>query len=115
MRVEAEYTKEVISADPQHVQCIIPGPPDAPEIWTRSVSNSEFVIEWGEPRLYGVKLRGYQVFINGKHVGKALSSHHRKAVIPCKPRRLVERHAVTSPLRHVHPLGVCVRFTCSPF
>ena len=45
MRVEAEYTKEVISADPQHVQCIIPGPPDAPEIWTRSVSNSEFVIE----------------------------------------------------------------------
>ena len=89
MRVEAEYTKEVISGDPQEVQCMIPGVPDSPEIWTRSVGNSEFVIEWGEPRLCGVKLRGYQVYINGKKVGNALSSHHRKAVIPCKARRSV--------------------------
>lgn len=41
---------------------MIPGPPDAPEIFIKSVSPEEFVIEWGEPRIFaGVKVRGYQV------------------------------------------------------
>ncbi len=40
---------------------LVPGPPDAPDIWTRFVGKDEFVIEWGEPRLWGVKVEGYQV------------------------------------------------------
>ena len=36
-----------------------------PEIFLKSVSPEEFVIEWGEPRLYGgVRVRGYQVGID---------------------------------------------------
>ena len=86
--MEPEYTKEVVHADPEKVQCQVPGSPDSPEIWTRGISVTDFVIEWGEPRLYGgVKIKGYQVYLNGKKVGNMLNNHHRKAVIPCKPRR----------------------------
>ena len=41
---------------------MIPGPPEPPEIFLKSQSPEEFVIEWGEPRLYGgIRVRGYQV------------------------------------------------------
>lgn len=66
---------------------LIPGPPDPPEIWLKNVDTNEFIIEWGEPRLYGVKIGGYQVYLNQKKVGNILSVHHRKAVIPCKPQK----------------------------
>ena len=89
MTVNVEYTKEVVVEDTQIVQCLVPGSPSSPEIWTRSVGNTEFVIEWGEPRLYGIKVRGYQVYMNDKKVGNTLHAHHRKAVIPCRPRRYV--------------------------
>ena len=85
--VTAEFKSGTAKSKQQHVQCLVPGRPDAPEIWTRSVGNTEFVIEWAEPRLFGVKVRGYQMYINDKKVGNALGSHHRKAVIPCKPKR----------------------------
>ena len=46
------------------VHVIIPGPPDAPEIFLHSQEMNEIVIEWGEPRCYGdVKVKGYQVII----------------------------------------------------
>ena len=88
MTVEPVYTKEAVSgSQPEKVQCLVPGSPDPPEIWTRGISLTDFVIEWGEPRVYGVKIKGYQVYLNGKKVGNMLNTHHRKAVIPCKPRR----------------------------
>ena len=59
--VEAHYYKEKLSCDVQNVEVIIPGPPNAPEIWLRNVGEEEFTIEWGEPRLHVVKIRGYQV------------------------------------------------------
>ena len=68
----------------QKVQCMIPGPPDPPQIFVKHVGLEEFIIEWGEPRLFGVKIEGYQVMLNGKKVGGMLHSSHRKAVIPCK-------------------------------
>jgi len=84
----------------QKVQAMVPGPPDAPEIWTRrsrhyhgdgglEEGDDEVVIEWSEPRLSGIKVAGYQVYVNGKKTGNVLASNHRKAVIPLKAKRSV--------------------------
>ena len=62
--IEAQHSSDVLAPDPQKVQVLVPGSPDAPHIWTRSVDREEFVIEWGEPRLWGTKLDGYQVKIH---------------------------------------------------
>ena len=59
--VEPEYEGDVITPNLQKVQVLIPGSPDPPEIWMRSIFKDEFIIEWGEPRLYGVRVHGYQV------------------------------------------------------
>ncbi len=61
--VECIYKNDMIPPEPQKVQVLVPGPPDAPNIWTRSVDRDEFVIEWGEPRLWSTKLDGYQVSV----------------------------------------------------
>lgn len=86
----------------QKVQALVPGPPDAPQIWTRrsrhhvegggtaALSDDEAVIEWSEPRLSGVKVAGYQVYVNGKKTGSVLASNHRKAIIPLKGKRSVQ-------------------------
>ncbi|KAL3853216.1 hypothetical protein ACJMK2_016773 [Sinanodonta woodiana] len=88
IQVEPIYYTETLAQAPQNIQIMIPGPPDAPEIFLHSSTPEEFVIEWGEPRLYGeVKTRGYQVYLNDKKAGKELTHTHRKAVIPCKPNR----------------------------
>ena len=84
----------------QKVQVMVPGPPDPPEIWTRrsrhyqsdgglEEGDDEAVIEWTEPRLSGVKVAGYQVYVNGKKTGSVLASSHRKAIIPLKGKRSV--------------------------
>jgi len=84
----------------QKVQAMVPGPPDPPQIWTRRSrrhhgeggvdgGEGEAVIEWIEPRLNGVKVAGYQVYINGKKTGNVLASNHRKAIIPLKGKRSV--------------------------
>lgn len=58
------YYTDALPQTPQNIQIMIPGPPDAPEIFIKSVTPEEFVIEWGEPRIFaGVKVRGYQVTI----------------------------------------------------
>ena len=65
--VEPAYFTETLPQQPQNIQIMIPGPPDPPEIFLKSSSPEEFVIEWGEPRLFGgVKVRGYQVHIEKK-------------------------------------------------
>ena len=61
--MDADYKKDVSKPFVQKVQVLIPGPPDPPEIWTKSVDDNEFVIEWGQPRCYGVKISGYQVHL----------------------------------------------------
>lgn len=64
IQVEPDYFTDALHQVNQRIQLVIPGPPDAPEIFLKSVSPEEFVIEWGEPRLFGgVKVRGYQVSI----------------------------------------------------
>jgi hypothetical protein len=59
--VEPQYENGVVAPHVEHVQCLIPGCPDAPVIWLRAIESNEFVIEWAEPRLYGFKCAGYQV------------------------------------------------------
>ena len=82
------YGNKPQSAPTQRLQVIIPGTVDPPEIFLRSVNEKDFTIEWGEPRCYGgVKVKGYQLYMNGKKIGHVLSSTHRKAVIPCRPNR----------------------------
>lgn len=61
--VEPQYDDGVMVPYVEHVQCLIPGGPDNPAIWLRAIESNEFVIEWGEPRLYGVKCAGYQARI----------------------------------------------------
>lgn len=62
IQVEPDYFTDALHQVNQRIQLVIPGPPDPPEIFLKSVSPEEFVIEWGEPRLFGgVKVRGYQV------------------------------------------------------
>lgn len=60
--VEAQFEDEVVAPFVEHVQCLVPGPPDNPVIWLRAIESNEFVIEWAEPRLYGFKCAGYQVY-----------------------------------------------------
>ena len=59
--VDPQYRGEMTGYEAQKVECLIPGPSDPPEIWTKSVGRSDFIIEWAEPKMYGVKIRGYQV------------------------------------------------------
>ncbi|XP_012935394.1 uncharacterized protein LOC101845075 isoform X2 [Aplysia californica] len=88
MKVEPGYYTDVLPQPSQEVQVMIPGPPDAPEIFLRSLDVDEFCIEWGEPRLFGgVKIKGYQVFLNDKKAGNELNANHNKATIPCRPNR----------------------------
>lgn len=101
--VEPEiYGREIQPPPTQRMQIVIPGKVDHPEIYLRSVNEKEFIIEWGEPRCYGaVKVKGYQLFLNDRKVGKRLSATHRKAVVPCKPNRYVadQHHIVCGLLK----------------
>jgi len=89
--VEPEvFGRELQPPPTQRLQVIIPGTVDPPEIFLKSVNEKDFTIEWGEPRCYGgVKVKGYQLYMNDKKVGRVLNSTHRKAVIPCKTNRSV--------------------------
>ncbi|XP_033744669.1 uncharacterized protein LOC117330483 isoform X1 [Pecten maximus] len=94
--VEPNYYTETLPHKAQSVQIVVPGPPDAPEIFLKSVTPEEFVIEWGEPKLWGgVKVRGYQVYMNDKRAGNELSPSHRKAVIPCRPNKTYKINLVS--------------------
>lgn len=69
IQVEPDYFTDALHQVNQKIQLVIPGPPDSPDIFLKSVSPEEFVIEWGEPRLFGgVKVRGYQVSVNIKEL-----------------------------------------------
>ncbi|CAL1538548.1 unnamed protein product [Lymnaea stagnalis] len=88
MKVEPSYYTDVLPQHSQEVQVMIPGPPDPPQIFLKSVDIDEFCIEWGEPKLYGgVKIKGYQVYLNDTKAGHELTPRQTKATIPCKSNR----------------------------
>ncbi|XP_054751259.2 uncharacterized protein LOC129257055 [Lytechinus pictus] len=71
------------------ILCEIPGSPAPPTLYCVSMTTSEFILEWTEPRTFGdVGVRGYQVYMNGRQIGQVLSSSHFKAAVPCRPNRI---------------------------
>ena len=65
-------------SDVQTLQVLVPGPPESPDVWVNNISPAEFEIEWGEPRTYGAKLKGYQVYLNDRKAGAMISAHRHK-------------------------------------
>ena len=78
---------------PATLRVSIPGPPDPPKLCCTAMKADEFILEWGEPLLYGgAVVRGYKVYMNDKKIGRELSVDHHKAAIPSRPNRLVPSH-----------------------
>ncbi|KAH9503746.1 hypothetical protein Btru_066540, partial [Bulinus truncatus] len=103
MKVEPSYYADVQSQQCQEVQLMIPGPPDAPQIFLRSLDFDEFSIEWGEPKLYGgVKIKGYQVLLNDTKAGSELTHKQTKATIPCKPKKMYRVNVVALTSNSLH-------------
>ncbi|CAD5112727.1 DgyrCDS1945 [Dimorphilus gyrociliatus] len=83
----------------QVVQCLLPGKPDPPVIYSKGdVRSDQFTIEWGEPKLWGHNIVNYLLYLNGKKVGRELEARHRKATIPCSISKSykVQLQAVTA-------------------
>ena len=46
------------------IRVVVPGPPNPPKLCCTAIRPEEFILEWGEPRLYGgAGIRGYQVMV----------------------------------------------------
>ncbi|CAF2333699.1 unnamed protein product [Rotaria sp. Silwood2] len=65
----------------------IPGEPDAPNLWLVKTSDTSFVVEWSEPKSYGMPIIGYQLFIEGKKKGDVIQVNLRRAEIPSRINR----------------------------
>ena len=65
----------------------IPGEPDAPRLWLVKKSDRSFVVEWSEPKSYGIPLIGFQLFIEGKKAGEMISLNLHRAEIPSHANR----------------------------
>jgi hypothetical protein len=68
----------------------IPGEPDAPKLWLVKTSNSSFVVEWSEPKSYGIPVIGFQLYIEGKKAGDMTEVNLRRAEIPSNINRTYE-------------------------
>jgi hypothetical protein len=65
----------------------IPGEPDAPKLWLVKTSDSSFIIEWSEPKSYGIPVIGFQLYIEGKKTGEMVEVNLRRAEIPSNTNR----------------------------
>jgi hypothetical protein len=65
----------------------IPGEPDAPKLWLVKTSDSSFVVEWSEPKSYGIPVIGFQLYIEGKKAGDMVEVNLRRAEIPSNINR----------------------------
>lgn len=65
----------------------IPGEPDAPKLWLVKTSDSNFAVEWSEPKSYGIPVIGFQLYIEGKKAGNIAEVHLRRAEIPSNVNR----------------------------
>lgn len=82
------FNKTSVNVSPKMVQCLVPGRSDPPDIFCRDVRSDQFTIEWGEPKLWTIKIRGYQLYLNGVKAGLELQANHRKAVVPCSSYKI---------------------------
>jgi hypothetical protein len=65
----------------------IPGEPDAPKLWLVKTSDSSFVVEWSEPKSYGIPVIGFQLYIEGQKAGDMVEVNLRRAEIPSNINR----------------------------
>ncbi|CAF0740560.1 unnamed protein product, partial [Didymodactylos carnosus] len=65
----------------------IPGAPDSPKLWLVKTTDNNFIIEWSEPKSYGIPVIGFQLFIEGKKVGDIIEVNLRRAEIPSRINR----------------------------
>lgn len=68
----------------------IPGEPDAPKLWLVKKSDRSFVVEWSEPKSYGIPLIGFQLFIEGRKAGEMISLNLHRAEIPSRSNRVYD-------------------------
>lgn len=68
----------------------IPGEPDAPKLWLVKTSETSFVVEWSEPKSYGIPVIGFQLFIEGKKAGEMIAMNLHRAEIPSNQNRTYE-------------------------
>lgn len=68
----------------------IPGEPDAPKLWLVKTSDSSFVVEWSEPKSYGIPVIGFQLYIEGKKAGDMVAVNLHRAEIPSNINRTYE-------------------------
>jgi len=65
----------------------IPGEPDAPKLWLVKTSDSSFIVEWSEPKSYGIPVIGFQLYIEGEKAGDMVEVNLRRAEIPSNINR----------------------------
>jgi hypothetical protein len=65
----------------------IPGEPDAPKLWLVKTSDSSFIVEWSEPKSYGIPVIGFQLYIAGEKAGDMVEVNLRRAEIPSNINR----------------------------
>lgn len=85
----------------------IPGEPDAPKLWLVKTSDTSFIVEWSEPRSYGIPIIGYQLFIAGRKAGDMVEVSLRRAEIPSRINRTyqVTVCAITNNPQYSHSLA----------
>ena len=68
----------------------IPGPPDAPKLWLGKISDTNFSVEWSEPKTYGLPVRSRHPSLyndNGSYICLFFyPSMYRSSVFNCLSR-----------------------------
>ena len=65
----------------------MPGEPDGPKLWLVKTADASFVVEWSEPKSYGIPVIGFQLYIEGKKAGEMIEVNLRRAEIPSNINR----------------------------
>lgn len=65
----------------------IPGEPDAPKLWLVRTADTSFVVEWSEPKSYGIPVIGFQLYIEGRQAGEMIKLNLHRAEIPSNVNR----------------------------
>ncbi|CAF4731160.1 unnamed protein product, partial [Rotaria socialis] len=73
-------TNDGIRHQYQQLKMPIPGEPDSPKLWLVKTSDTSFVVEWSEPKSYGIPVIGFQLYIEGKQASDMIKVNlHRAA------------------------------------
>ncbi|CAF1469981.1 unnamed protein product, partial [Adineta ricciae] len=65
----------------------IPGVPDAPKLWLVKINDTNFTVEWSEPKSYGIPIIGYELYIEGKRNGDMIEVKSHQIDIPSRINR----------------------------